>query len=872
MNNYLLSCTSKIVPSFVTTHTRIPSKELNIYGGKYCIKDKEAFWKLYYDYVIVKGMNEYLTEVQDKNGVIAIDLDFRYNHDVDEKQHTTETIKDIILCIIEPLKKYYQFDSDSIFSVYIFEKPNVNRLEDGSLTKDGIHIIVGLNMNQQNRENYRKSIIKLLSESVELPLINTWESVVDEGVMKTSTNWCLYGSKKPAHDSYKLIKTIDITYDTTDKEFMCDWNENKQIHMSFELFKELSVQNLDRPNIPQILTLEKPQQEKPKSPTSVTQVPLTLEEENMSDIDYLLCVCIRDNLCKTKEHEGWNKIGQALKNELGDQAVQPFINWTYKFGSPNKQNEALNQITKYIKKTPLSDKKRLTLATVHFYARKYNEEKYKQRFCKKTEFVEDELLENIIFEVGDYAYATYFTKKYGSYFKCVSIKDKNIYQFNSVKIWDNNFEGGSKIREMISNEMYNDFKQYLQQYELYKSGFDKHSEEHEHISRKIKKMSEVLIKLQKTTDKNNILKEIMDKIEDPDFEKKINKELYLLPIKYGKVLNMKTLEKHDRTMEHYFSYECNADYIEMTAEQENDIKQYFLDLFCGKEDTMKCVLDILKSILTGETLRYIYFFTGSGSNGKSLLFNILNQIFKKAMDTIDTRVILELKGSSDLTTQFEKLDKCRIGYVTELKETDKMNETIIKKISGGDAVDFRGLYKTNKTMKPTCNLCVLTNELPTFKVEKAILNRLVVIPFNNVFKTDKSFEKKMLDKSDQIFSFIMKHGNICDEFNLTEEMLIAKQEYKEDNEKIDYLQDFININYTKVEFVKKEKVTREKFREAYNIYLKTRGQPIDKSTPQKFSRLIKNYGIGLAEGGGKTYYTGLIEKEIKEDDDDDDEI
>jgi hypothetical protein len=35
------------------------------------------------------------------------------------------------------------------------EKPNVNRLKDGSLTKDGIHFIIGLNMPLAIREKYR---------------------------------------------------------------------------------------------------------------------------------------------------------------------------------------------------------------------------------------------------------------------------------------------------------------------------------------------------------------------------------------------------------------------------------------------------------------------------------------------------------------------------------------------------------------------------------------------------------------------------------------------------------------------------------------------------------------------------------------------
>ena len=229
-----------------------------------------------------------------------------------------------------------------------------------------------------------------------------------------------------------------------------------------------------------------------------------------------------------------------------------------------------------------------------------------------------------------------------------------------------------------------------------------------------------------------------------------------------------------------------------------------MDLFCGKEDTMKVVLNILKSVLTGETLRYIYFLTGTGSNGKSLLLNILSKIFGKAIDTIDRKVILDTKVSSNLTTEYEKLDKCRIGYITELKEDDKLNETNIKKISGGDAIDYRGLYKTNETTNPTVNLFALTNELPTFKVEKAILNRLIIIPFNNTFEIDKSFEEKMLEKKDLLFSFIMKYGEICDKFELTEEMKVAKENYKNDNQAIDYLLEFINKTYDFVPFDSKK--------------------------------------------------------------------
>jgi putative DNA primase/helicase len=589
-------------------------------------------------------------------------------------------------------------------------------------------------------------------------------------------------------------------------------------------------------------------------------------EIKLSDVDYLLNVCIREKMCSSGHHSEWNLIGQILKNELKDDATQPFVTWTNKFGSENKKNECINQITKYLKYTPLKDTKRLTYKSLHHYAKLHNPDAYNSRFTKKCK--SDGMMNFDIINAGDYEYATYFKSKFGANFRCVSIKDKNIYCFNDDNLWTNNFEGGSKIREILSNEMRQDFIDYQDAMMVDLQSLDSNTEAFEKTSRSVKKVLEITQKLGKTNDKNNILREILDKIEDITFANDMNKKEYMLPIKGKKMLNMQTLEVTPRTIEHKFDYECDADYITMQPENEAFVKKYFLDLFSQKADMVQCVLDILKSIFTGVRTRYIYFFTGEGCNGKSLLFKVLKGIFKKAMDTIDSNVIIDQKISSQLTTQFEKLDKCRLGYVTELKEDMKLNEAIIKKISGGDEIDFRGLFKSNATINPTCNLCVLTNEMPQIKIEKAIVDRLVKIPFLNTFEVNTSFETELLARKDDIFSYIIKNGVIRDKFNLTQDMIDSKMETIEDNTKMDYLQNFIEATYTIVPFVKKEKIPRDTFRDGYNAFLKNKGLPMNKVSDVKFSRDIKKYGISVKESHGKTFYTGLVPKlEIDEDED-----
>ena len=83
-----------------STHTRIGSTELNIYGGNYNIEKEDlvTFHRLYYENVFTKNRKEYLTESQLKDGTgpILIDFDFRYDYDVSTRLHTIGHIQDII--------------------------------------------------------------------------------------------------------------------------------------------------------------------------------------------------------------------------------------------------------------------------------------------------------------------------------------------------------------------------------------------------------------------------------------------------------------------------------------------------------------------------------------------------------------------------------------------------------------------------------------------------------------------------------------------------------------------------------------------------------------------------------------------------------
>ena len=146
-----------------------------------------------------------------------VDLDFRYGIDIENRQHEVGHISDLIELYLEQLMRIVDITEEE-FPVFILEKPNVNTLED--VTKDGIHIVIGIHLHHEAQIMLREYILEEIANVLsELPLQNDYESVIDRGIVTGKTNWQLYGSRKPGNEAYELVQYWNIKYDEEDKDF-----------------------------------------------------------------------------------------------------------------------------------------------------------------------------------------------------------------------------------------------------------------------------------------------------------------------------------------------------------------------------------------------------------------------------------------------------------------------------------------------------------------------------------------------------------------------------------------------------------------------------------------------------------------------------
>ena len=748
LSDFLAKHNAKGDKSLPVTHTRIGDKDLSIFAGAYSIPKEElqTFHSLYYDNVFVKKRKEYLTEKQLENvGPMAVDFDFRYNYDVDSRQHTNDHIQDMVLLYLEEIKAYFIFEENKPFDIFIFEKPNVNRLEDKSLTKDGIHMIMGIQVDHIIQMMIREKIIEKIPEIWELPLTNSWESVFDDGISKGTTNWQLFGSRKPANEAYELTQHFIITYDKADGEFMMD---EKKV-TDFDLrnnFIRLSVQNEGNPKFelnPKILDLYNKRLEnkgqKIRRPASKTKMNLIFEDddnddENMSLGDITSSDLLKkavDNLFKSllpseydiKELHEYTQIlpgkyfepGSHLLNRQVAFALKHtderlFLSWVMLRSKAS--DFAYNSIQGlYNEWTKMKNKKNgITKRSIMYWAKQDAFDEYeKVKYSTIDHFIEETLFSRTEFDK-----ALVLHKMFSDKYVCSSLTNKTWHVFKNHR-WET--DKGMTLRLAISKDMYNLYTKKASDIESEYQQYDPNDERVEHLKKKSRAVSEIMIDLKKTNDKNNVMREAMEIFYDKDFVKNMDTNKFLLCFNNG-VIDFTTKTFRDGYPQDYISKSCGINYVEYNSENpemvktSNDIISFMEKLF-PIENLNRYMWDHLASCLIGTNPNQTFnIYCGSGSNGKSILTDLMSHALGEYKGTVPITLVTEKRNAiGGTSSEIMQLKGIRYAVMQEPSKDTKINEGIMKELTGGDPVQGRALYCESEVFEPQFKLVVCTNTM-----------------------------------------------------------------------------------------------------------------------------------------------------------------
>lgn len=740
------------------THTRIPDKALNIYPGSYIIPKEElsTFYSLYHEKIFVKKHKEYLTERQlDSAGAMAVDFDFRYNHDVTSRQHTSDHINDMICEYLEQLKECYLITPNSAFNVYIFEKPNVNRLEDGSLTKDGIHMIIGMQVDHTMQLVIRDKMIEKLPDIWQLPIINSWDSVLDEGISTGKTGWQLFGSRKPGNEAYELTHQYTITLDGHDNNFSMDEIDVMKVDIKNN-FEKMSVRYEKNPKFelnPRIIEeynarLQIRGQKSIKKASSKIKMNLITIEDDDENEEYISIHDIKDKdtldkavalvikSLKPNEYEivETHQFTQALSAKYYDPGShllnrqvafalkhtdeRLFLSWVQlRSKASDFDYNSIPDLYGLWKKFHKAnqDGVKVTRKSIMYWLRKDNFEEYEKIKTNTIEYY----LENA-YETGtEYDIAMVLKQMYKDKYVCVSYDKKGIwYKFQKHR-WVS--DKGLGLRNNISEELYALLSEKEQLIYQQLQEYQNDDERGPILKKKIGMMSQIRIRLKRTNDKNNIMREASEIFYDGEFVKNMDTNKYLMCFTNG-IVDFTNKTFREGYPEDYITKTTRIQYISTSdatlynPESYNNVKNQlneFMNKLFPIPDLNRYMWDHLSACLIGANKNQTFnVYHGSGSNGKSILADLMSATLGEYKGTVPITLVTDTRGKIGGTSdEVLKLKGVRYAVMQEPSKGVKLNEGIMKELTGGDPLQARGLYSESEIFDPQFSLVVCTNNL-----------------------------------------------------------------------------------------------------------------------------------------------------------------
>lgn len=223
------------------------------------------------------------------------------------------------------------------------------------------------------------------------------------------------------------------------------------------------------------------------------------------------------------------------------------------------------------------------------------------------------------------------------------------------------------------------------------------------------------------------------------------------------IINLKNGDVKAHNPEYYFTKITSVDCAE-TADCPRWLA-FLDDIFAGDKDLIRYIQKAVGYSLTGSTAEQCAFFLyGTGRNGKSTFIDVIRDVFGDYAANIQPETIMVKSSQSNaINSDIARLKGARLVTSVEPNEGVRLNEGLLKQLTGDDTVTARKLYSEEFEFKPEFKLWMATNHKPIIRgTDTGIWRRIHMIPFDVQIpedKVDKNLTHKLKAEMTGIFKW-----------------------------------------------------------------------------------------------------------------------
>ena len=286
----------------------------------------------------------------------------------------------------------------------------------------------------------------------------------------------------------------------------------------------------------------------------------------------------------------------------------------------------------------------------------------------------------------------------------------------------------------------------------------------------------------------------------------------------------------------------------------------FLDqVFLGDTAMIEFMQRSMGYWLTGSTKeQVIHFLYGSGSNGKSVLTDLIKRIVGSYTIKLAASALMQSKGERH-PTELAQLRGKRMALSSEVGENDFFNEALLKELTGDATLSARFMRGDFFEFQMTQKHVIVGNFKPRLRGgDPAIARRMLLVPFNACFhgdQKDPDLPNKLWAESPAILAWMIQgaakwyQGGLMVPASVRE----ASAAYMADHDDLaQWISDCCMVTPS-------GRAKAKALYASFSAWKRARGENAPSQTAWG-TRLSALPGIGKSHSGG-TVYTGLLLKE-----------